>query len=86
MDLVAWPSDSAVLSAPCRAGLAAAVRFHAEHGRLRVPTDYEDAYGLRLRSFITGYRLRSFITGYRLRSFITGYRLRSFITGYRLRS
>ncbi|MFF9311715.1 helicase associated domain-containing protein [Streptomyces sp. NPDC014748] len=56
MDLVAWPSDSAVLPAPRRAGLAAAVRFHAEHGRLRVPTDYEDAYGYRLRSFFTGRR------------------------------
>ncbi|NMO36887.1 hypothetical protein HG826_25565 [Streptomyces sp. GMY01] len=56
MDLIAWPSDSAVLSAPRRAGLAAAVRYHAEHGHLRVPTDYEDAYGYRLRSFITGQR------------------------------
>ncbi|MFF2654290.1 Helicase associated domain protein [Streptomyces sp. NPDC058045] len=56
MDLIAWPSDSAVLSAPRRAGLAAAIRYHAEHGHLRVPTDYEDAYGYRLGSFITGQR------------------------------
>ncbi|WWQ61914.1 Helicase associated domain protein [Streptomyces sp. Q6] len=56
MDLIAWPSDGAVLSAPRRAGLAAAVRYHAEHGHLRVPTDYEDAYGYRLGSFITGQR------------------------------
>ncbi|MFF8433549.1 DEAD/DEAH box helicase [Streptomyces bacillaris] len=56
MDLIAWPSDGAVLSAPRRAGLGAAVRYHAEHGHLRVPTDYEDAYGYRLGSFITGQR------------------------------
>ncbi|MEU0354333.1 DEAD/DEAH box helicase [Streptomyces cyaneofuscatus] len=56
MDLLAWPSDSAVLSAPRRAGLAAALRYHAEHHHLRVPTDYEDAYGYRLGSFITGQR------------------------------
>ncbi|MGW1491300.1 Helicase associated domain protein [Streptomyces sp. NPDC002402] len=56
MDLIAWPSDGAVPSAPRRAGLAAATRFHAEHGHLRVPADYEDAYGYRLGSFITGQR------------------------------
>ena len=31
MDLIAWPADNATLSAPRRAGLAAATRFHAEH-------------------------------------------------------
>ncbi|MEV8022797.1 Helicase associated domain protein [Streptomyces sp. NPDC086554] len=56
MDLIAWPSDGAALSAPRRAGLAAAVRYHTEHEHLRVPTDYEDAYGYRLGSFITGQR------------------------------
>ncbi|WP_343245885.1 Helicase associated domain protein [Streptomyces sp. SID5785] len=56
MDLIAWPSDAATLSAPRRAGLAAALRYHAEHGHLRVPTDYEDAYGYRLGSFIDGQR------------------------------
>ncbi|MEV8477567.1 Helicase associated domain protein [Streptomyces sp. NPDC051173] len=52
MDLIAWPSTSAVPSKPRRAGLAAAVRYHAEHGHLRVPTDYTDAYGYRLGQFI----------------------------------
>lgn len=56
MDLLAWPADGAALSAPRRAGLAAATRYHAEHGDLRVPTDYEDAYGYRLGSFVTGQR------------------------------
>ncbi|MFD8566633.1 Helicase associated domain protein [Streptomyces sp. NPDC059639] len=56
MDLIAWPSDGATLSAPRRAGLAATVRYHAEHGHLRVPTDYEDAYGYRLGQFIDGQR------------------------------
>ncbi|MEV5149818.1 Helicase associated domain protein [Streptomyces sp. NPDC052727] len=56
MDLIAWPAANAVLSAPRRAGLAAAIRYHAEHGHLRVPTDYEDAYGYRLGSFIDGQR------------------------------
>ncbi|GAB2966332.1 Helicase associated domain protein [Streptomyces heilongjiangensis] len=56
MDLIAWPSDSAVLSKPRRAGLAAAVRYHAEHRHLRVPMDYEDAYGYRLGQFIDGQR------------------------------
>ncbi|MEU6394719.1 Helicase associated domain protein [Streptomyces sp. NPDC046939] len=56
MDLLAWPSDGATLSAPRRAGLAAALRYHAEHGHLRVPFDYEDAYGYRLGTFITGQR------------------------------
>ncbi|MFD7499350.1 Helicase associated domain protein [Streptomyces sp. NPDC059832] len=56
MDLLAWPAAGAVLSAPRRAGLAAAVRYHAEHGHLRVPADYEDAYGYRLGQFITGQR------------------------------
>ncbi|WP_405825964.1 Helicase associated domain protein [Streptomyces sp. NBC_01390] len=56
LDLLVWPSSGAVLSAPRRAGLAAAVRYHAEHGHLRVPADYEDAYGYRLGSFITGQR------------------------------
>lgn len=41
---------------PRRAGLAAAVRYQTEHGHLRVPADYEDAYGYRLGSFITGQR------------------------------
>ena len=31
MDLIAWPADNATLSAPRRAGLAAATRFHTEH-------------------------------------------------------
>ncbi|MFB7600575.1 Helicase associated domain protein [Streptomyces sp. NPDC056160] len=56
MDLIAWPAAGAVLSAPRRAGLAAAVRYHAEHSHLRVPTDYEDAYGYHLGSFIDGQR------------------------------
>jgi len=56
LDLLVWPAGGAVLSAPRRAGLAAAVRYHAEHGHLRVPADYEDAYGYRLGSFITGQR------------------------------
>ncbi|MFD8821273.1 Helicase associated domain protein [Streptomyces sp. NPDC059605] len=56
MDLLAWPSAGAVLSVPRRAGLAAAVRYHAEHGHLRVPTDYTDAYGYRLGQFIDGQR------------------------------
>ncbi|MGV9560260.1 Helicase associated domain protein [Streptomyces sp. NPDC003522] len=56
LDLLVWPSSGAVLSAPRRAGLAAAIRYHAEHGHLRVPADYEDAYGYRLGSFITGQR------------------------------
>ncbi|WP_369253663.1 Helicase associated domain protein, partial [Streptomyces sp. R35] len=56
MDLIAWPAAGAVLSAPRRAGLAAAARYHAEHNHLRVPTDYEDAYGYRLGSFIDGQR------------------------------
>ncbi|MGW8328532.1 Helicase associated domain protein [Streptomyces sp. NPDC055897] len=56
MDLIAWPSDGAILSAPRRAGLAAAIRYRTEHGHLRVPTDYEDAYGYRLGLFITGQR------------------------------
>jgi len=56
MDLIAWPADAAALSAPRRAGLAAATRFHAEHRHLRVPTDYEDAYGYRLGTFIAGQR------------------------------
>ncbi|MFI0980710.1 Helicase associated domain protein [Streptomyces sp. NPDC021093] len=56
MDLIAWPAAGAVLSAPRRAGLAAAVRYHAEHSHLHVPTNYEDAYGYRLGSFIDGQR------------------------------
>ncbi|MEU6846298.1 helicase-related protein [Streptomyces sp. NPDC046716] len=56
LDLIAWPADGAVLSAPRRAGLAAAVRYQAEHSHLRVPADYEDAFGFRLGSFITGQR------------------------------
>lgn len=56
MDLLAWPSVGAVLSAPRRTGLAAATRYHAEHNHLRVPTDYEDAYGYRLGTFIDGQR------------------------------
>ncbi|MGQ4334235.1 Helicase associated domain protein [Streptomyces hayashii] len=56
MDLIAWPADTAAPSAPRRAGLAAATRFHAEHRHLRVPTDYEDAYGYRLGAFVTGQR------------------------------
>ncbi|MGW6456812.1 Helicase associated domain protein [Streptomyces sp. NPDC055078] len=56
MDLIAWPADAAALSAPRRAGLAAATRFHAEHRHLRVPADYEDTYGYRLGAFITGQR------------------------------
>lgn len=56
LDLLVWPADGAVLSAPRRAGLAAALRYRAEHGHLRVPADYEDAYGYRLGSFITGQR------------------------------
>ncbi|MER5473226.1 helicase associated domain-containing protein [Streptomyces sp. NPDC002935] len=44
------------MSAPRRAGLAAALRYHAEHGHLRVAADHEDAYGYRLRAFITGQR------------------------------
>ncbi|WP_435836000.1 Helicase associated domain protein [Streptomyces bacillaris] len=56
MDLLAWPSTGAVLSAPRRAGLAAATRYHAEHGHLKVPVDYTDAYGYRLGSFIAGQR------------------------------
>ncbi|MFE7628425.1 Helicase associated domain protein, partial [Streptomyces sp. NPDC057509] len=56
MDLLAWPSTGAVLSAPRRAGLAAAVRYHTEHGHLKVPVDYTDAYGYRLGSFIAGQR------------------------------
>ncbi|MEU9602043.1 Helicase associated domain protein [Streptomyces sp. NPDC048109] len=56
MDLIAWPANNAALSAPRRAGLAAATRFHAEHHHLRVPTDYEDAYGYRLGTFIDGQR------------------------------
>ncbi|MES9594338.1 Helicase associated domain protein [Streptomyces sp. NPDC093108] len=56
MDLLAWPSAGAVLSAPRRAGLAAATRYHTEHGHLKVPVDYTDAYGYRLGSFIAGQR------------------------------
>ncbi|WP_369032768.1 DEAD/DEAH box helicase [Streptomyces adonidis] len=56
LDLLVWPADGAVLSAPRRAGLAAALRYRAEHGHLRVSADYEDAYGYRLGSFITGQR------------------------------
>ncbi|MGW6207382.1 Helicase associated domain protein [Streptomyces sp. NPDC055089] len=56
MDLIAWPADAAALSAPRRAGLAAATRFHAEYRHLRVPADYEDAYGYRLGAFITSQR------------------------------
>ncbi|MFS8202603.1 Helicase associated domain protein [Streptomyces sp. CWNU-52B] len=56
LDLLVWPSHGAVLSAPRRAGLAAAVRYRAEHGHLRVPADYEDAYGYKLGTFITGQR------------------------------
>ncbi|MFE7029099.1 Helicase associated domain protein [Streptomyces sp. NPDC057621] len=56
LDLLVWPSHGAVLSAPRRAGLAAAVRHRAEHGHLRVPADYEDAYGYKLGTFITGQR------------------------------
>jgi len=56
LDLLVWPSDGAVLSAPRRAGLAAAVRYHAERGHLRVSADYEDAYGYRLGAFVTGQR------------------------------
>ncbi|MGW1365002.1 Helicase associated domain protein, partial [Streptomyces chartreusis] len=56
LDVMVWPADGAVLSAPRRAGLAAAIRYHAEHQHLRVPADYEDAYGYRLGTFITGQR------------------------------
>ncbi|MFE2377228.1 Helicase associated domain protein [Streptomyces sp. NPDC059398] len=56
MDLLVWPSAGAVLSAPRRAGLAAATRYHAEHGHLKVPVDYTDAYGYRLGAFIAGQR------------------------------
>ncbi|MFJ8957722.1 Helicase associated domain protein [Streptomyces sp. NPDC102381] len=56
MDLLAWPADNAVLSKPRRAGLAAAIRYHAEHEHLRVPTTFEDAYGYRLGQFIDGQR------------------------------
>ncbi|WP_371524524.1 Helicase associated domain protein [Streptomyces sp. NBC_01283] len=56
MDLLAWPSNTAVLSAPRRAGLAAATRFHTEYGHLQVPADYEDAFGYRLGQFITSQR------------------------------
>ncbi|MFJ2901951.1 Helicase associated domain protein [Streptomyces sp. NPDC087212] len=56
MDLLAWPSTSAVLSAPRRAGLAAATRYHAEHSHLKAPVDYTDAYGYRLGAFIAGQR------------------------------
>ncbi|MEU4110878.1 Helicase associated domain protein [Streptomyces sp. NPDC027717] len=56
MDLIAWPANAAALSAPRRAALAAATRFHAEHRHLRVPADYEDAYGYRLGAFVTGQR------------------------------
>ncbi|MEU9763964.1 Helicase associated domain protein [Streptomyces sp. NPDC047987] len=56
MDLLAWPSAGAVLSAPRRTGLAAATRYHAEHGHLKVPVDYTDAYGYRLGAFIAGQR------------------------------
>ncbi|MEV5676460.1 Helicase associated domain protein [Streptomyces sp. NPDC052179] len=56
MDLLAWPATGTALSEPRRAGLAAAIRFHDEHGHLRVPTDYEDAYGYHLGTFITGQR------------------------------
>ncbi|MFF2653954.1 Helicase associated domain protein [Streptomyces sp. NPDC058045] len=56
MDLLAWPSAGAVLSVPRRAGLAAALRYHAEHGHLKVPVDYTDAYGYRLGAFIAGQR------------------------------
>ncbi|MFF9571403.1 helicase associated domain-containing protein [Streptomyces sp. NPDC014685] len=56
MDLLAWPSAGAVLSAPRRAGLAAATRYHTEHGHLKVPVDYTDAYGYRLGPFIAGQR------------------------------
>ncbi|MEU5431327.1 Helicase associated domain protein [Streptomyces olivoreticuli] len=56
MDLIAWPANGAVLSKPRRAGLAAAIRYHAEHDHLRVPTDYTDAYGYRLGQFIDGQR------------------------------
>ncbi|WP_438453381.1 Helicase associated domain protein [Streptomyces asiaticus] len=56
MDLIAWPSADATLAKPRRAGLAAAIRYHAEHGHLRLPTDYTDAYGHRLGQFIYGQR------------------------------
>lgn len=56
MDLLAWPSTGAVLSAPRRAGLTAATRYHTEHGHLKVPVDYTDAYGYRLGAFIAGQR------------------------------
>ncbi|WP_367048702.1 Helicase associated domain protein [Streptomyces sp. Je 1-332] len=56
MDLIAWPATGAALSQPRRAGLAAAIRYHEEHHHLRVPADFEDAYGYRLGAFITGQR------------------------------
>ncbi|MFE0040092.1 Helicase associated domain protein [Streptomyces sp. NPDC059015] len=56
LDLLVWPSHGAVLSAPRRAGLAAAIRYQSEHSHLRVSADYEDAYGYRLGQFITGQR------------------------------
>ncbi|MFI9835243.1 Helicase associated domain protein [Streptomyces sp. NPDC051913] len=56
LDLIVWPADGAVLSSPRRAGLAAAIRYQAEHRHLRVPADYEDAYGYRLGAFISGQR------------------------------
>ncbi|WP_086859487.1 DEAD/DEAH box helicase [Streptomyces milbemycinicus] len=56
MDLISWPADGTVLSAPRRAGLAAATRFYTEHQHLRVPAGYEDAYGYHLGTFITGQR------------------------------
>ena len=56
LDLLVWPAGGAVLSAPRRAGLAAALRYRAERGHLRVPADYEDAYGYRLGTFIIGQR------------------------------
>ncbi|MFD9228131.1 helicase associated domain-containing protein [Streptomyces anulatus] len=36
--------------------MAAAIRYHDEHGHLRIPTDSEDTYGYRLGAFITGQR------------------------------
>lgn len=55
MDLVSFdPRDTA--SRTRRAGLASAQSFHDIHGHLDVPTDYTDAYGYTLGTFITTMR------------------------------
>ena len=56
MDLIAWPADNATLSAPAAQAWPPPPASTPNTSHLRVPTDYEDAYGYRLGTFITGQR------------------------------